>query len=657
MKKLTKEMASILLLSVMSVLLLASIPTTQLKAEAATLNNLQAGCNEETTTWEYIYFGNYWQNDTNGDGEVNMSDSKEPIVWRVLSTSGNKVILLAEQNLDARTYHDSEVDIDWADCQLRTWLNESFYMNAFTDAERAAIQTSTIVTKGDSFLGTQDVTTTDKIYIPSLEDISNCNYGFLATNGYDDNRTATNTNYTATKPNMYAGGTPDVYWLRNVGQYSNIMTVLTNGIWDYHTKPDYVCGVRPMLELDISNTDLWNVGSNKVVDEERNLMISGQENYDYAYQVLDILNETRAAVGENALTMDEELLETAMQRAAEISLYYSHTRPNGQDCFSAFRLNNVCQVSRAENIAVNQSTPEEVMNDWNNSSGHYANIINSRYQSVGIGCFVDSNGMCYWVQCFDSAAWKKPEKTTGIEEVTRNISISDSHIFLTTDKYIEIGCDEQPTELTMRIKNVNAKFSYSEPELSTSNFEYSSSNPAVAEVDENGVITFKTVGTVVVTAVLKENPAKKVSQTITKKDHLYTSEITTPEKTEANTEQIATEVTQGENEQNEEKETVQVSVKQPGKITGLSIKNKKSKKIDITWKKQKDVDGYQIQLATKKNFKKGKKTKSVYANKLTWGGLKKGKTYYVRVRAYQYDEDFNKVYGAWSGVKKVKVRK
>ena len=37
------------------------------------------------TTWDCIYFGNYWQEDTNGDGKANQSDAKTPIKWRVLS--------------------------------------------------------------------------------------------------------------------------------------------------------------------------------------------------------------------------------------------------------------------------------------------------------------------------------------------------------------------------------------------------------------------------------------------------------------------------------------------------------------------------------------------------------------------------------------------
>ena len=90
-----------------------------------------------------------------------------------------------------------------------------------------------------------------------------------------------------------------------------------------------------------------------------------------------------------------------------------------------------------------------------------------------------------------------------------------------------------------------------------------------------------------------------------------------------------------------------------------SVKNKKGKKLYIKWAKKSDAKGYQIQYATNKTFTKGKKTKNVSRkkNELTVKGLKKDKTYYVRVRTYVYDEDDEKVYSNWSSKKKVTITK
>ncbi len=69
-----------------------------------------------------------------------------------------------------------------------------------------------------------------------------------------------------------------------------------------------------------------------------------------------------------------------------------------------------------------------------------------------------------------------------------------------------------------------------------------------------------------------------------------------------------------------------------------SVKNKKGKKIKITLgKKVEGATGYQVQYARNKKLTRAKKSKNVdkWTSVQTITGLKKGKTYYVRVRAYQ----------------------
>jgi hypothetical protein len=98
--------------------------------------------------------------------------------------------------------------------------------------------------------------------------------------------------------------------------------------------------------------------------------------------------------------------------------------------------------------------------------------------------------------------------------------------------------------------------------------------------------------------------------------------------------------------------------KTPSQVSGLSAKNKKGRKITVKWKWKPDSERYQIQYALNKKFTKGKKTKTVSGifNSKTLTGLKKGKTYYVRVRGYNNTSD-GKKYGKWSKVKKVKIKR
>ena len=84
-------------------------------------------------------------------------------------------------------------------------------------------------------------------------------------------------------------------------------------------------------------------------------------------------------------------------------------------------------------------------------------------------------------------------------------------------------------------------------------------------------------------------------------------------------------------------------------------KNKKGRKLVVRWNAVKDAKGYQLQYALNKKFKK-KKSVQTKKTKYTIKKLKKKKTYYIRVRAYKMNGK-KKVYGKWSTVKKVKIRK
>ncbi len=90
-----------------------------------------------------------------------------------------------------------------------------------------------------------------------------------------------------------------------------------------------------------------------------------------------------------------------------------------------------------------------------------------------------------------------------------------------------------------------------------------------------------------------------------------------------------------------------------------SLKNKKSKQLTVSIKKVSGAAGYQVTYSTDKKFKKGKNTKIVYSKKntVTLKKLKKGKTYYVKVKAYKLDSKKLKVLGKFSAVKKIKIKK
>ena len=72
------------------------------------------------TTWDCIWFGNYWQEDTNRDGRADKNDARTSIKWRVLSVEGDDAFLVADKNLDCQRYNDTYEDVTWETCTLRS---------------------------------------------------------------------------------------------------------------------------------------------------------------------------------------------------------------------------------------------------------------------------------------------------------------------------------------------------------------------------------------------------------------------------------------------------------------------------------------------------------------------------------------------------------
>ena len=90
-------------------------------------------------------------------------------------------------------------------------------------------------------------------------------------------------------------------------------------------------------------------------------------------------------------------------------------------------------------------------------------------------------------------------------------------------------------------------------------------------------------------------------------------------------------------------------------IKTCKITHKGKGKVKVIWKKVTGAAGYQVQYSLNKRMRAAKQKKCKAAS-LTIKKLKKKKTYYVRVRAYKMVNG-RKVYGKWSGVKKVKIKK
>ena len=121
-------------------------------------------------------------------------------------------------------------------------------------------------------------------------------------------------------------------------------------------------------------------------------------------EMLKQVNKVRSKVGASALKLDDKLCAAAMLRAQEIVDAFSHTRPDGSDCFTIFKKYGITYSYAGENIAAGNKTVTDTMDQWINSEGHYKNMINGNFGKLGVGVVSSSNSYygTYWVQMFTS---------------------------------------------------------------------------------------------------------------------------------------------------------------------------------------------------------------------------------------------------------------
>lgn len=161
------------------------------------------------------------------------------------------------------------------------------------------------------------------------------------------------------------------------------------------------------IEEKISDTDYkeYKEISKDDINEYDSITINNIQNEntytDLINEVYEITNNYRSLVGVSSLTLDSSLVEAANIRAKELSDSFSHTRPNGSSCFTVLSELGISYGTAGENIAAGYSSSQSVMEGWRSSSGHYQNIISSKFKKIGIGVNIINN-QYYWVQIFSN---------------------------------------------------------------------------------------------------------------------------------------------------------------------------------------------------------------------------------------------------------------
>lgn len=191
----------------------------------------------------------------------------EPIKWRVLEVNGSTALVVADVALDVQKYNETDADVTWATCTLRSWLNSDFWSDFLPAAQRDTVLATTLANDDSirhSTTGGED--TSDRVFLLAESDVWSSagatRHGFVTEyDAVDEARGCKTSDYALAmgaenRTSLSASIYTCVWWLRSPGVYEdyaacvNDTAQVSNIGWDVdHDKS----AVRPALTIHLSS--------------------------------------------------------------------------------------------------------------------------------------------------------------------------------------------------------------------------------------------------------------------------------------------------------------------------------------------------------------------------------------------------------------------
>ena len=190
-----------------------------------------------------IKFGFYEQDNKTSNG-------KEEIEWQVLAKEGTKILVISKYALDCQRYNSTATNTTWKTCTLRTWLNKTFYNEAFgTDHQKMIVRSTVSADTNPQYSTNPGNATNDKVFLLSIREAEK----YFSTNNA---RQCKPTNYAVAKGAYVNSAYGNCWWwLRSPGcnQYG-ASGVYHGGSVNCSGNRVYVGdgAVRPALWIDLT---------------------------------------------------------------------------------------------------------------------------------------------------------------------------------------------------------------------------------------------------------------------------------------------------------------------------------------------------------------------------------------------------------------------
>lgn len=198
-----------------------------------------AGVEPEEKIGTTIKFGKY--NDGYGISDIE---------WNIIKVADGNALLLSTEVLDCKPYHSLGENVTWETCDLRKWLNNEFFHEAFSSAEQSLIKSVLVLAdKNPLYANTNPGNATrDKIFLLSVK---------AATTLFksDEERLCHSTYYATQKGVCVEDGGLAQWWLRNSGESQEVAAVVTceGFVYDIGVNVEYDdVGVRPAMWIKLN---------------------------------------------------------------------------------------------------------------------------------------------------------------------------------------------------------------------------------------------------------------------------------------------------------------------------------------------------------------------------------------------------------------------
>jgi len=148
--------------------------------------------------------------------------------WWILSSRDGRALLLCDHVIEKKCYHDKYEPVTWADCTLRSYMNETFY-NTFSEEDKARIQETNLSNTYNPWFGTNGGRDTkDKIFILGIKDLVT----YLGDSGQyknknPDSKFFINDRFNGIRKAVSDDNLPSSWWLRTPGSNPSFASCVT----------------------------------------------------------------------------------------------------------------------------------------------------------------------------------------------------------------------------------------------------------------------------------------------------------------------------------------------------------------------------------------------------------------------------------------------